>query len=180
MAIETLPDVPRNVLSRSFGDPQILDAMEAVFRNTVSGVPEAVGEAQQTADDALSTAGSAQTTADAAQTAVNGVAGAPIVTFAASTDLTNERVLTGGTGVTLDISVADLITIVVNVVTVLGYTPANKAGDTFTGAVDVQAALQCDSLRVDVAPTATATASTHSIPINCNGVVYYMRLSSAP
>lgn len=173
MAIETLPDVPRNVLSRSFGDPQILDAMEAVFRNTVSGVPEAVGEAQQTADDA-------QTAADAAQTAVNGVAGAPIVAFAASTDLTNERVLTGGTGVTLDISVANLIGIIVNVVTALGYTPANKAGETFTGAVDVEAALQCDTLRVDIAPTATATASTHSIPINCNGVVYYMRLSSAP
>lgn len=173
MAIEALPDVPRGDLARIFTDPRTLVAMEAVLRNSASGVPEAVGEAQQAADNA-------QTAADNAQTAVNGVAGAPIVTFAATTDLTNERVLIGGTGVSLDISAADLIKIVVNVVTALGYTPANKAGETFTGAVDVQAALQCDSLQVDVTPSATATASTHSIPINCNGVVYYMRLSSAP
>ena len=55
---------------------------------------------------------------------------------------------------------------------------AKKAGDTFTGAVDVQALLTCDSFRIDAAPTAAVIASTHKLAINCNGVTYYLLLSN--
>jgi hypothetical protein len=55
---------------------------------------------------------------------------------------------------------------------------AKKAGDTFTGAVDVQALLQCDSFRLDSAPSVSAaTASTHKVGISCNGVNYFVLLS---
>ena len=55
---------------------------------------------------------------------------------------------------------------------------AKKAGDTFTGAVDVQALLTCDSFRIDAAPTAAVIASTHKLAISCNGVTYYLLLSN--
>lgn len=56
---------------------------------------------------------------------------------------------------------------------------AKKAGDTFGGAVDVQALLQCDSFRIDAAPSVSAaTASTHKLAISCNGVNYFVLLSN--
>lgn len=36
------------------------------------------------------------------------------------------------------------------------------------------------NLRVNQTPAASATASDHSIPVNCNGTIYYMRLSTTP
>jgi hypothetical protein len=52
-------------------------------------------------------------------------------------------------------------------------------GDTMTGALDVQALLQCDSFRIDAAPAAAAAvASTHKLAISCNGTTYYILLSN--
>lgn len=54
-----------------------------------------------------------------------------------------------------------------------------KAGDTMTGALDVQALVTCDSFRIDAAPAASvATPSTHKLAISCNGVTYYLLLSN--
>lgn len=38
--------------------------------------------------------------------------------------------------------------------------------------LDVQGSLRCDSLRIDVAPTAATPTPTHTVPININGTVY--------
>lgn len=55
----------------------------------------------------------------------------------------------------------------------------NSTGGTITGAVDIQASLQCDSLRIDGTPTvAAAVASTHKLEINVNGTTYYLLLSN--
>ncbi len=56
---------------------------------------------------------------------------------------------------------------------------AEKAGDTFTGPVDVQALLRCDSLRLDQAPTAEALAPTHSVTFSANGTNYKIPVQAA-
>lgn len=48
------------------------------------------------------------------------------------------------------------------------------------GGTDVTGEVRCDTLRIDTAPTASATASTHSVPISINGTIYYLRLSATP
>lgn len=48
------------------------------------------------------------------------------------------------------------------------------------GGANVTGGLTIDNLRLNVAPTASATASDHSVPINVNGTVFYMRLSATP
>lgn len=51
----------------------------------------------------------------------------PFVTYSATGTLSNERVLTGSTGVTIDTATAGLVKVLINVATALGYTPANAA-----------------------------------------------------
>jgi len=164
--------IGRETLSRVFGqDNRTLLAFEALAKvaQTVPGVAAATETAQTTAEAAAVAATAAQTTADT-------IAAAAFLVLTASTALSAERVLTGDTGVTLDVATAGLAKIVVDPVAILNA----LAAIVLTAPVDVQAALRCDSLRVDTAPTATATVSTHSLPINCNGTVYYMRLSAVP
>lgn len=204
-------------------NPSAAQAVENLFE-LAKQTPEAVNDATETAEDA--------------QTTANALAALGYVLLAASGTAPNGRVLTGSTGVTIDTATLGLVKILVNVITALGYTPANKAGDTFTGSVnfpgglsvgnvaptglfsngvdvalralatgglfiqtaagsvtnmiltstginmylpvDINASLQCDSLRIDQTATASATASTHSIPISINGTTYYMRLSATP
>jgi hypothetical protein len=58
-----------------------------------------------------------------------------------------------------------------------GFAPL--AGATFTGAVDVQAALSCDSLRIDQVPSASTATTTHKVPISLNGITFYILLSNS-
>lgn len=164
-------EIDRATLSRFFGqDNRTLIAFENIQRSAsqVGAAADAASTAQVTADASAAAAAAAQSAADT-------IAAAAFVVLAASGALSAERVLTGDTGVSLDVATAGLVKIAVNALAIL-----NAAPVVLTQPVDVQAALQCDSLRIDAAPTATATASTHSIPISISGVTYYMRLSATP
>jgi hypothetical protein len=172
MLEESIIGLDRAALSRFLGDPRTVIAFEAVLK-TVQATPVAVNAAQSAADTAQTTAVAAQATADT-------IASSPLVTLGLSSALSNERVLTGGPGVSLDVSVADIVKIVVNVITALGYTPADLAGANFTGAVDVQAALRCDSLQIDQAAAASVAVVNRSAPISLNGTIYYLLLSTTP
>lgn len=193
--------VDRSVLRKIFPDPKSLRAFEMLLEQVFDAIPTQVNDNTAAIDGVVGL--------------VNALRTAPFVTTAPTAELDNERVLTGGTGVTIDLATLGLASILVNVITALGYTPANRAGDTFTGPVDVQSLLtaddvliddslgvvgdaiinggvaigggldvtgqaECDALRVNETPTASATLSTHSIPIDIGGTTYYMRLSATP
>lgn len=55
---------------------------------------------------------------------------------------------------------------------------SNTTGAAVTGALtvssgsDVTGESRCDTLRIDVTPTAATPTPTHTIPVNCNGTVY--------
>jgi len=182
--------IDRKALSRVFTDPSTLKAIENVIQ-VVNAVPEAVNSntegvdaAQAAADQAALDAAAADAAAAAAQGGVLALNAAPYVVFTPSATLSAERVL-GGTGVTLDLSTPGVVNLVIAVATILGFTPANKAGDTigastFTGNVDVQGEVRGDSLRIDAAPAASVTAASHALPINLNGTTYYLKLSATP
>lgn len=109
----------------------------------------------------------------------------PYITASATGGLSADRVLSGGTGVSIDLATAGLAKVLVNVVTALGYTPANAAGQAFGGAVSATAltasgVVHGASFKTDQTATATATPSNASIPIDVNGTTYYMRLSTTP
>jgi hypothetical protein len=54
-----------------------------------------------------------------------------------------------------------------------------KTGDTMSGALNVNAMLECDSLKVNTAPAvAAAVASTHKVAVDFNGTTYYVLLSN--
>jgi hypothetical protein len=54
-----------------------------------------------------------------------------------------------------------------------------KAGDTMSGALNVNALLECDTFRLNVAPVvAAAVASTHTVDVNINGAAYKILLSN--
>jgi hypothetical protein len=54
-----------------------------------------------------------------------------------------------------------------------------KAGDVMTGDLDVHGLVQCDTLRVNTAPSvAVAVASTHKVAVNLNGTTYYLLASN--
>lgn len=190
--------VDRSALSAVFKDPRTLLAFETALQ-VVQATPAGIDEAQQTADGAQSAAdqaaldaaaadaaaAAAAAAASGAQGTANAISAAEFVVLALSTALSNERVLQGGTGVTIDTATANVVKVLVNVASALGYTPANKAGDTigastFSGAVDVQAALRCDSLRIDAAPAVSVTVASHALAIDLNGTTYYLKLSATP
>jgi hypothetical protein len=159
--------IQRSKLSKIFDDARDVQAYEQM-QETVAGSPDEIAAAQATASDG--------------QTKVNALKATPQFLVLALTGLlANERRLVGGTGVAItDGGANGNATIEIDTVTDLGYTPANKAGDTFSGAVDVQAALRCDSLRIDQAAAASVATVTHSVPINLNGTTYYILLSTTP
>lgn len=54
-----------------------------------------------------------------------------------------------------------------------------KTGDTMSGALNVNALLECDSFRLNTAEAvAAAVASTHKVAVNINGTTYYILLSN--
>lgn len=182
--------IDRAALSTVFKDPRTLSAFESALQ-VVQATPASIDQAQTAADGAQASAdqaaldaAAADAAAAAAQGGVLALNGAPYVVFTPSAPLSAERVL-GGTGVTLDLSTPGLVNLVIAVATILGFTPANKAGDTigpstFSGAVDVQGEVRADTLRIDAAPAASATAASHALPINLNGTTYYLKLSATP
>ena len=174
--------IPRKELSQVFTNPSILDAMERTLQ-IVQATPEGIDQAQQTADGAQAAAdqaaldaAAADAAAAAAQGGVTALQGAPYVVFTASPTLSSERVLTAGGGVTYDIATAGQIKIIVDALAILNALSSIP----FTKPVDVQGALQCDSLRIDAAPAASVTAASHALPINLNGTTYYLKLSATP
>lgn len=53
------------------------------------------------------------------------------------------------------------------------------AGDTMSGPLNVNALLECDSLRINTVPVvAAAVASTHTVAVNLNGTTYYLLASN--
>jgi hypothetical protein len=129
--------------------PLTRKALAAVFKDPatlllVVAIPEAVTTAQDTADTAVTDAGTAQGAADAAQNAADAAQGdadalrlPTYVVASASAELTNERVLAGSTGLTIDLATPGVLALVLNVITALGYTPANLAGASFSGEVSL-------------------------------------------
>lgn len=160
--------IDRAALARVFHDPRTLIAFESIQQAVQQDFPSAINANQQTADDALAAAAAAQSTSDT-------IALAEFVVTALSGALTNERLLQGGVGVTIDTATPSAVRVLVNALTIL-----NAAAITLTQPVDVNNDLKCNTLEIDVAATASATASDHSVPIKVGGVQYYMRLSTAP
>jgi hypothetical protein len=56
---------------------------------------------------------------------------------------------------------------------------ARLAGATFTGAVDVQALLQCNSFRIDQSPTSETVVCTHTITVSVDGTNYKIPIVAA-
>jgi len=174
--------IDRASLSEVFKDPRTLMAFETALQ-VVQATPEGIDQAQQAAegaqtaaDDAAAAAAAADAAAAAAQGGVLALNAAPYVTFGASATLSNERVVTAANGVSFDTLTAGQIKILVDALAILN---ALTSID-FTKPVDVQAALRCDSLRIDASPAASATAASHALPINLNGTTYYLKLSATP
>lgn len=169
----------RSALAAVFTNPRTLLAFEAFQRAVAQDIPSAVNDAQSTADGAAAA-----------------IDGAAFVVTALSGALTNERVLSGGTGVTVDISTADVVRIVVNVLTILGYTPANKAGETFTGAISAPSVSSAGgvaasgavsgasgsfgTLSVGSGATTSTATVTHTAPVTFGGTTYHVLLSTSP
>lgn len=166
--------IDRAALSNVFHDPRTLLAFEGIQRVVLETTPQAVDQAQQTADDAAAQAA-------AAQEQVTTVSGAQFLVLALSTALTSERLLQGDTGVTINTATANIAKIVVDALAILNTAPISFTQPlTANFAVDVQSSLRCDSLRIDQAPAASVTAANFALPINLNGTTYYVKLSSTP
>lgn len=179
------PDAPyidRYALSQFIDDPRTLLAFEGLQKVVLVTTPAAVDEAQTAADGAQTAADGAQSAADTAQTAAaaaqstaDTIAAAAFVVLGLSGALSAERVLTPGPGVTLDVSVANAVTLLVDALAIL-----NLAAINLTQPTRVTGGLRTDTLRLDDTLTASVTASDHSVPISIGGTTYYMRLSSTP
>lgn len=52
------------------------------------------------------------------------------------------------------------------------------AGGTLTGTLNVNDLLECDTFRLNTAPSAAVIASTHKVAVNINGSTYYILLSN--
>jgi hypothetical protein len=202
--------IDRASLATVFKDPRTLSAMETALQvvqatpEAVTEVQAAADAAQSTASDAASAADTAQDAADAAQATADSAAAtaaaasttasaasaaasaaqggvlalnaAPFVTLATSATLSNERVVTAAGGVSFDTATAGQLKIIVDALAILNA----LASIVFTKPVDVQGALQCDSLRIDAAPAASVTAASHALAINLSGTTYYLKLSATP
>lgn len=167
--------ISRSEIMTITSNPRAAQAVEGLFQ-LASQSPAAINEAQQAADDAAAAAAAADAAAAAAQGGVLALNAAPYVTFGASATLSNERVATAANGVSFDTVTAGQIKILVDALAILN---ALTSID-FTKPVDVQAALRCDSLRIDANPAASVTAASHALPINLNGTTYYLKLSATP
>ena len=54
-----------------------------------------------------------------------------------------------------------------------------KTGDTMSGALNVNALLECDTFRVNTAPVAETVVCTHTLTINVNGTAYKLPMIAA-
>ena len=53
-----------------------------------------------------------------------------------------------------------------------------KTGDTMSGALNVNALLECDTLRINTAAAAATPTQTHTVDVNINGTTYKVLLAS--
>lgn len=174
-----LERIQRMELAKVFKDGRSLRAFEAIQDQVIS-TPEEIQAVQDAAD-------AAQGTGNNAQAGVNLLKLPTYLVLTLTGTLTNERRLVGGAGVSIaDGGANGDATLSVNVVVALGYTPANAAGQAFTGNVSAPnlttpGTLDAGALKVAATGlSASATASDHSIPIDVGGTTYYIRLSATP
>lgn len=123
---QTTPLLTRAQLAQVFKDPRVLLAFEQFQRQVALGIPSDVNHAIDVADNAQIAADDAQFDASNALALGAALQNPSYVTLATSTTLNNERVLQGATGVTLPV-VGSTVTITVDVLAILGYTPVNPA-----------------------------------------------------
>ncbi len=132
-------NIPRAALARAFGNDNVaIRAMELISRDvdtdlpaSIAGVQASTSAAQGSANAAQSAADAAQASANAAQSAATSLAGLEFVTLASSTLAPNAEVL-------------DQALIEAQ----LGFSPANKAGDTITGPLVVEDEITADGLNI--------------------------------
>lgn len=114
----------RAAIAKAFGDDGAAIKAFEDQQALLAGHPDLIEQAQTTATDAQNKANSLKATPEFLVLTLTGL-------------LANERKLTAGTGVAItDGGANGNATIEIDTVTDLGYTPANKAGDTFTGAIN--------------------------------------------
>ena len=173
MAVFELPRLPLRVkLVDAAGHAQALfqlwwqkvvekiEAQEAIQDQLIADLAAAQAELEATqaeltatqADLAAAVADLAATQADLAATQAD--------VSTAQTDLTQVQADIANLEASM-IAIADTFNLV-----------AFLAGANFTGAVDVQAALRCDSLRIDQGPTAETVTPTHTVTVSLNGTDY--------
>lgn len=159
--------IPRAVLATLFKSARDLGNFEQQ-QDIVLATPDAVKQAQDTADDA--------------QGKVNDIKGnARFLVLALTGSLAQERRLVGGDGVTITDGGANAdATIEVDVEAAVGHPIPNKNGDTFNGDVTVEGTLEADHLKLNEAASASTAVATHSVPIDIGGVTYYLLLSTTP
>lgn len=138
------------------------------FKSSLDAFATAIENAFDAIISNVTSIQAAQNAAEAAQASVDTVSGAEYITLASSANLTNAHVLGNSTGVSVVTSGGN-VTLTVDALAILNGAP-----------VLLTQPVECPSIRIDETPTSSSTASDHSIPINCNGTTYYMRLSTAP
>jgi hypothetical protein len=160
------------------GDQRLTLALEALFRQANNLTPESIAELEAAVAAVAAVAAAALAAANLLKTPEYLVA-------ALSAVLTNERVLSGVPGVTVDFSTPGTAVIAVDVPTLLGYTPVDPDApvvltDTLDvgGAVTLNAGLtvvgqtETDSLKINQTPTAAVVVQSHYITVDLNGVTY--------
>jgi hypothetical protein len=160
------------------GDQRLVLALEALFRQANNLIPADI----ETLEAAIAAALAA---AEAAQALANLLKAPEYLVAALSAVLTNERILSGDTGVTVDFSAPGTAVISVDVLAILGYTPVDPdapvhltdtldvdGAATLSGGLTVVGQTETDSLKINQTPTAGVVVQSHYITVDLNGVTY--------
>ena len=149
MPLPLLTRIPRELLAKFIKDPRVLIQVSNTLNSVSVDIPSSINTAQDDATLALanaaiadgkavaaqSTADIAEGKADAAQADADDLAAPEYAVAVADAAIPNARIIVGDTGLTIDITTPNVLQLLLNVITALGYTPANVAGDTFAGVV---------------------------------------------
>lgn len=173
-----IPFIDRYLLGQVFTDPRALLAFEGIQRAVINTLPNSVDQAQASAEAAANDAAAAQASADAAAASANTIAGAAFVVLAASSALSNERILSGGTGVTLDTATAGQVKVLVDALAILNAAAVVLTQDLTAPNVTATGTVKGASLETTQTPTAAVTAQSHYVPIVLGGVTYKLLLAA--
>jgi hypothetical protein len=172
----------RDELAAEFKNPKIIRAFEALFNDVSRILPDAVGDAQDTADQA-------ETTALTLVSDVNDIRSAAVLLLAGSAIFSNERVFTPGTTLTItDNGPGGTYDIDVNADTAASNdTIVQRDGSGRINVTSINSPASFSSQTVGTgAATATLTANkpgansgvTTWLTINVNGTNYFLPLWS--